>query len=121
MSISPWISVCDATQAVEFYKAAFGAHEIERVEGAPGSIVIAQLSIDGATMWVQQDDDVNPRTLGGCSTVRMILSVADPDAVFARALASGAREVAHMHEENGWRVGRIADPTGHHWEIGKPL
>jgi PhnB protein len=51
----------------------------------------------------------------------MLLSVTDPDAVFARALTAGAREVRPMQDEHGWRLGRIADPFGHHWEIGRPL
>ncbi len=59
-------------------------------------------------------------TLGG-ATSRMILTVPDPDAVFAQALAAGAREVFPVAEEHGWRIGRVADPYGHHWEIGKPV
>lgn len=51
----------------------------------------------------------------------MILTVPDPDATFARALAAGAREVASVKEESGWRLGRVVDPFGHHWEIGHPL
>ncbi len=54
-------------------------------------------------------------------TVRMILTVEDPDSVFERALAAGATAVAPIYEEHGWRIGRVADPFGHHWEIGKPL
>jgi PhnB protein len=51
----------------------------------------------------------------------MILTVDDPDAVFARAVSAGATEVFPVGEGNGWRVGRVADPSGHHWEVGKPL
>jgi len=52
----------------------------------------------------------------------MILTVTDPDAVFRKAIAAGAREVAPVvDQEYGWRVGRVVDPFGHHWEIGKPL
>jgi PhnB protein len=51
----------------------------------------------------------------------MILSVDDPDAVFARAVGAGATVVNAMYEGHGWRIGRIADPFGHHWEIGRPL
>jgi PhnB protein len=119
--ISPWLSVADATQAVDYYKTAFGAVEVERIEDEPGSVVVAQLSIGGATFWVQQDADSSPVALGGRSPVRMILTVDDPDAVFAQAVAVGATEVAPIAEGHGWRVGRVADPSGHHWEIGKPL
>jgi PhnB protein len=53
--------------------------------------------------------------------VRLTLVVEDPDAAVARAIAAGATELAPVVEEHGWRLGRIADPFGHHWEIGKPL
>jgi PhnB protein len=53
--------------------------------------------------------------------VRMILTVGDPDSVFARAVMAGATEVAPVAEGHGWRVGRVADPSGYHWEIGRPL
>ncbi|MDQ2717422.1 MAG: VOC family protein [Chloroflexota bacterium] len=119
--IAPWLSVADATQAVDYYKTAFGAVELERLEGEPGRIEVAQLSIGGATFWVQQDGETSPETLGGKLPVRMILTVDDPDAVFAQAVAAGATEVAPISEGHGWRVGRVADPSGHHWEIGKPL
>ena len=120
-SIAPWLSVADATQAVDYYKTAFGAVEVERLEDEPGNVVVAQLSIGGATFWVQQDADSSPEALGGRLPVRMILTVDDPDAVFAQAVAAGATEVAPISEGHGWRVGRIADPSGYHWEIGKPL
>jgi PhnB protein len=57
---------------------------------------------------------------GGCS-VRIILTVADPDAVFGKAIAAGAREVYPVGEEHGWRIGRVVDPFGHHWEIGREI
>ncbi len=119
--IAPWLSVADATKAVEYYKAAFGALELERLEDEAGSVVVAQLSIVGADFWVQQDGETDPHALGDRSPVRMILTVEDPDAVFAQAVGAGAREVAPITEGHGWLIGRVADPSGHHWEIGKPL
>jgi len=119
--IAPWLSVADATKAVEYYKAAFGAVELERLEDEEGSMVVAQLSIGGADFWVQQDEETDPHALGDRSPVRMILTVEDPDAVFAQAVSAGAREVAPIAEGHGWRIGRVADPSGHHWEVGKPL
>jgi len=119
--IAPWLSVADATRAVEYYKAAFGALELECLADEAGSVVVAQLSIGGADFWVQQDEETNPHALGDRSPVRMILTVEDPDAVFARAVDAGATEVAPITERNGWRIGRVADPSGHHWEVGKPL
>jgi PhnB protein len=57
----------------------------------------------------------------GGGTARLILTVADPDAMFARAIAAGARKVVAVKEDHGWRLGRVVDPFGHHWEIGRPL
>jgi PhnB protein len=119
--IAPWLSVADATKAVEYYKAAFGAVELERLEDEAGSVVVAQLSIGEADFWVQQDGETNPHALGDRSPVRMILIVEDPDSVFAQAIGAGATEVAPLTEGHGWRIGRVADPSGHHWEVGKPL
>ena len=122
-SVSPMLSVRQGTRAVEFYKAAFGATEIYRVED-PGGSVVSRLSVDGAEFWLSDESpehgNFSPESLGGGS-VRMILTVPDPDAMFARAVAAGAREVSAMQDEPyGWRVGRVVHPFGHHWEIGRP-
>ena len=119
-SIAPWLSVKDATEALAYYGAAFGAIELERLEDEAGDVVVAQLSIEGADFWIQTDAASTPAALNGRS-VRMILTVDDPDSVFASALAAGATEVAPVSEGYGWRIGRVADPSGHHWEIGRKL
>ena len=119
--IAPWLSVADAAKAVEYYKAAFGAVELERLEDEAGRVVVAQLTIGGADFWVQEDPETDPHALGDRSPVRMILTVEDHDSVFARAVRAGATEVVPITEGHGWRVGRVADPSGHHWEVGKPL
>ena len=118
--IAPWLSVRNATEAVAFYRAAFGATDSDRMEEDSGDVIVARLSIDGADFWVQTDPDASPDALNGLS-VRMILTVDDPDALFTRALAAGAIEVASIYEDHGWRIGRLADPFGHHWEIGRRL
>ena len=121
-SIAPWLSVRKSAQAVEFYKAAFGAKEVLRLENE-GS-VIARLSVDGAEFWVGDESpehkNFSPETLGG-GTVRMIFTVADPDAVFAKAVRAGATVVHPVDEMHGWRIGRVMDPYGHHWEIGREV
>ena len=119
-SISPWLSVTDATEAVNFYRAAFGAVASDLLEDDAGAVIVARLAIDDADFWVQSDPDSSPGAVNGMS-VRMILTVADPDAVFARAVAAGATEISPVSEDYGWRVGRVADPSGHHWEIGRRL
>jgi PhnB protein len=122
-SIAPWLSVRNGAGAVEFYKAAFGAVEIYHIEDPSGSVV-SRLSVDGAEFWVADESpehlNFSPETLGG-GTTRMILTVSDPDGMFANAVAAGAREVWPVQEGHGWRLGRIVDPFGHHWEIGHPL
>jgi PhnB protein len=121
-SLAPWLSVRDSVRALEFYKRAFGATEVYLLEGKGG--VVARLSIEGAEFWMSDESpehqNFSPATLGG-STVRMILTVADPDAVFAQACRAGASEVSPVSEGHGWRLGRVVDPFGHHWEIGRPL
>ena len=118
-NIAPWISVHDAAAALGFYTAAFGATELERLED-DGLVVVAQLAVDGADFWIQTDPDATAEAIAS-SPIRMILTVDDPDAVFARAIAAGATEVAPVAEDYGWRIGRVADPSGHHWEIGRRL
>lgn len=122
-SIAPWLSVRNSARAVEFYKSAFGAIEVYRLED-PGGGVVSRLSVDGAEFWLSDEspehDNFSPETLGGGSA-RMILTVADPDAIFRQALAAGASEIFPVAEAHGWRLGRLVDPFGHHWEIGYPL
>ena len=114
--IAPWLSVADATKAVEFYQAAFGAVELERLGDQ-----VARLAVGEADFWVQRDDESNPGALGGASPVHMILTVDDPDSVFAQAIRAGATEVNPMRDDYGWRIGKLTDPLGHVWEVGRPL
>jgi PhnB protein len=120
-SIAPWLTVRESARAVEFYKAAFGAKEVYRLDA--GDSVVARLSVNGAEFWVGDESpehyNFSPDSLNG-SSVRIILTVADPDAAFARARAAGAAEIYPVGEEHGWRIGRVKDPFGHHWEICRP-
>ena len=122
-SISPWLSVRNGAKAVDFYKAAFGAAEVFRLD-APDGGVVARLSVEGAEFWLGDESpehkNFSPQSLGG-GTVRMVLTVPDPDAVFNRAVSAGASQVVPVQNMHGWRVGRVADPFGHHWEIGREL
>jgi PhnB protein len=118
------LSVRNGARAVEFYRNAFGAAELFRIDDKSGAVV-ARLSVGSAEFWVADESpkhfNFSPESLGGGS-VRMVMTVEDPDAVFGRAVAAGATIVAPLADQSyGWRVGRIADPFGHHWEIGKPL
>lgn len=118
-NIAPWLAVSNAWKAVDYYRAAFEAVELYRFDD-DGGLAVAQLSVTGAVFWVQDDFDASPEARGPGS-VRMILSVDDPDSVFDQAVAAGATEVPPLSEDHGWRIGRISDPFGHEWEIGKQL
>jgi PhnB protein len=113
-SIAPWLSVPSGAKVVDFYKSAFDAHEVYRHD-APGGGLVVRLSINGAEFWLSQEpsDRANPSPgpVGGDS-VRMILTVPNPDAVFVHALKAGATEIFPVGEEHGWRLGRLADPFG---------
>lgn len=122
-SIAPWLSVQNGLKAIEFYKSAFGAVETYRLE-MPDGAVIAKLSIADAGFWISGEATTtinsNPEPIGGGS-IRMILTVPDPDALFEQALKAGATQVFAVGEDHGWRLGRLVDPFGLHWEIGHPL
>ena len=119
-AITATLSVRDWDRAMEFYKAAFGAVEVYQVPGGG----VGQLSVDGAEFWVAEESpehlNFSPASLGGCS-VRMLLLVNNPAAMYARAVAAGATEVVPVADAHGWRIGRVLDPFGHHWEIARPL
>src|SRR5713226_6744720 len=110
ISISPMLSVRHGAKAVEFYKAAFGAGELFRIE-APDGAVVAQLSVGEAEFWVADESpehkNFSPESLGaefrGGATVRMVMVVADPDAVFARAVKAGATVVVPVEDVRFWR------------------
>jgi PhnB protein len=119
------LSVRRGREAVEFYKKAFGAVEVYRVGGTDDNPdVVSQLTIGDSSFWVSDEspehENFSPESVGG-GTVRLLLVVDDPDVAIERARAAGAAVVDPAAEEHGWRLGRIRDPFGHHWEIGKPL
>lgn len=123
VSLTPWLSVRNGARAVEFYQTAFAANEVYRIEDPTGAVV-SRLSIEGAEFWLSDESpehaNFSPESLGG-GTVKMVLTVPDPDAMFAKAVAAGAQVISPIQEGHGWRVGRLADPFGHHWEIGRPI
>jgi PhnB protein len=116
------LSVRRGAEAIDFYKAAFGAVARFRIDDENGHVV-ARLVVESAEFWVADESpehqNFSPESLGG-GTVRMVMIVDDPDAAFGRAVKAGAVVVWPVDKRHGWRLGRIADPFGHHWEIGKP-
>lgn len=121
-SIQPELWVEGASAAVAFYQAAFDAVVLHRV--GQGDDIVAQLAVGPAEFWVTEASAdmqrFSPRAIGG-TTSRTLLIVDDPHAVLNQAVRAGATEIAPVSEDHGWRVGRIADPFGHEWEIGRPL
>jgi PhnB protein len=117
------LSVRNGARAILFYKAAFEARELFRIDAESGAVV-ARLGVAEAEFWVADESpehsNFSPESLGGGS-VRMVMTVEDPDAVFERAVKAGATVVWPVSNQYGWRLGRVVDPFGHHWEIGRPL
>jgi PhnB protein len=121
ITIEPWLSVADGDAALAFYQDAFAAQVRERLDDDTGQLQLAQLAIGNACFWIQADAETNPHTVHHALPVRLILTVADPDTLVAAAALQGARVVVPINESHGWRVGRVIDPSGHHWEIGRRL
>ncbi len=121
-SLAPWLSVGNGVSAIEFYKKAFSAEEVYHLDD-PGGGVVSRLAIDGGEFWLSGSSvsDAGGAQLPTEPPVRIIWTVADPDTAFARAIAAGASVVFPVGEGYGWRVGRLVDPFGHHWEIGHEL
>ena len=120
----PTLSVRNGAAAVEFYKKAFDAHVLFCLTDPDGGVV-AELSIQGVHFIVADEspehENFSPETLGG-STIRMGLIVADPDAMATQAIAAGAKEIYPVADQDyGYRLGRVKDPFGHHWEICRKL
>lgn len=123
-SITPMLSLRNAVGAIDFYRDAFGATQISRFVRPDGG-VIAVLEIEGARFGVAEESpeafNLSPESLGGTS-VRISVIVEDPDAVASRAAAAGARVLFPVADQPyGMRQGRVVDPFGHHWLIGRPL
>lgn len=108
-------------KAVEFYTRAFGARVLHQV--GDGDDIVAQLALGDAAFWVGSDDPgmgrLAPPAVHG-ATGRTLLVTDDPAGVVRCAVEAGATEKSAVSQEHGWLLGRIIDPFGHEWEIGKP-
>ena len=123
-SLTPMLSVNDGLAAIDFYKNAFGATEIGRVEDN-GIIIITEISFLGTKFYLSdesvQTGNICPKKEKG-TTIRLELTLPDPDAVVKLAEAYGAKVVFPVADHDyGYRQGRIEDPFGHQWVIGRPL
>ncbi|QQS12306.1 MAG: VOC family protein [Rhodospirillales bacterium] len=125
-TVAPHLVVKGGAEAIDFYKAAFGAEEIYRlVDPNDGRVGHAELRI-GSSMIMLADEypdfgALGPASIGG-SPVKLHLSVPDVDAMVARAIAAGATLVRAVADEfHGNRMGTIADPFGHQWSIATQI
>ena len=121
----PFLAVRDVAAAVEFYEHAFRAVEEGERLVAPDGAQVAVLRIGGCHVGVATEapelGTPSPET-AGATTVRISLEVDDPDAVAAQAVAAGASELFPVADQPyGMRQGRVVDPFGHHWLVGRPL
>jgi protein-S-isoprenylcysteine O-methyltransferase Ste14/uncharacterized glyoxalase superfamily protein PhnB len=121
-SVQPELWVDSPREALAFYGAAFGAEVLHLV--GEGDEIVAQLAVGDAAFWVAPPSPslkrLSPRAIDG-RTSRTLLVVDDPESVVDRAVAAGATVSFPVGDEHGWLLGRIVDPFGHEWEIGRPL
>ena len=123
-AMHPMLTVHDAAAAAEFYTAAFDA-KVGAIHTAPSGQKVIQVFIQDHELYAVDENpqgfNLSPKTLQGTS-VRISLIVDDPDALAARAIAAGASELFPVADQPyGMRQGRVVDPFGHHWLIGRRL
>ena len=120
-TLTPYLIVKGAAQAIEFYKKAFGATELMRLEGPGGSVAHAELRIgDSQIMLADEHPEMNALApeAAGKSGVGFCLYVENADAVFEQAVAAGARVERPVQDQfYGDRSGMVADPFNHTWTI----
>ena len=118
---TPYLIVHDGAAAIDFYKRAFGANELFRMNRPDGKLAHAEIKIgDSPIMLADEAPQMgykSARSLGG-SPVGIMLYVVDVDARFKQALAAGAKEIRPVVDQfYGDRSGTLEDPFGHHWTI----
>lgn len=120
-TVTPHITVKDAAQALDFYKAAFGAEEVVRMPGPGGKVMHAEIRIGDSRMLLNEEfpemDVKGPKAFGG-SPVTLHLYVEDADGLVKQAADAGAK-ITMPVQDTFWgdRYGRLEDPFGHQWAI----
>ncbi|HLJ88318.1 MAG TPA: VOC family protein [Candidatus Angelobacter sp.] len=120
-TVTPYLHIRDAARAIDFYTRAFGAKEIYRMPGPDGKIGHAEIQIGDSLVMISEENkqmcNESPQSLNG-SPVGVFLYLEDVDAVFKKAIASGAKQVSPVQDMFwGDRYGRLTDPFGHHWHL----
>lgn len=121
-TLTPYLTVSGAARAIDFYKIAFDATEVMRMDGPGGSIVHAELQIGNSRIMLTDESpqmgNKSPQSLGG-SPMGLMLYVDDVDSVFTRAVTAGGTITRPLQNQfYGDRSGTITDPFGHLWTIG---
>jgi PhnB protein len=120
-SVTPYLIISGATEAIDFYQQAFGATELFRMPAPGGKIGHAEIKIGNSPIMLADEFPEmgyqSPRTLGG-SPVSLMIYVEDVDSVFAQAIAAGGKEQRPVKDQfYGDRSGTLEDPFGHVWHI----
>jgi PhnB protein len=120
-SVTPYLIVQGAAKAIEFYKNVFGASERMRLPGPDGKVAHAELQIGSSVIMVADEcperGAKSPTTIGG-TPICLHLYVNDVDALFAKALAAGAKQIRAVENQfYGDRSGMFSDPFGHSWNV----
>lgn len=120
-TITPYLGVRGAVAAIDFYRRAFGAEEVLRLESASGLVTHAEIRIGDALLLLADEmvgsPQRSPSSLAGTS-VAVRLYVDDVDACFARALAAGGVQLRGVADQfYGDRNGALRDPFGHVWIV----
>ena len=120
-SVTPYLIVKGAAEAMKFYIRAFGAAELMRMAGPDGRIGHAEMKIgDSVIMLADEHPEIGhrgPQSLGGAA-VSLMVYVDQVDEVFKQALASGAKEIRPLKDQfYGDRSGTLQDPFGHQWTL----
>ena len=120
-SVTPYLILKNAAAAIEFYKRAFGAVELFRMEAPGGKIGHAEIKIgDSHVMLADEHPDMGykgPQSLGG-TAVSLMVYVDDVDKIYPQAIAAGGKELRPLQNQfYGDRSGTLSDPFGHVWTI----
>jgi len=118
-SVTPYLSIKGAAEAIEFYKRAFSATELFRLVAPNGEIGHAEIKIGDSPIMLadpcEEGPFRNPQSLGG-SSVGLHVYVEDVDALFVKAVDAGAKAVRPVQDQfYGDRTGTLEDPFGHVW------
>ena len=122
-TIKPFLTVSDGVKAVEFYKAAFSAIEVQRFE-MQNQKISSVIEIENAQFYLSDEEPENGNLTSGLKSnnaIRIILETKNADALFEKALQCGATAICPIKTEEDWRIGKLKDPFGHIWEIGYTL